>query len=508
MTAIPQVVTVVLGGATTRYLSTQGFISSPTDTPANTVFLPRIRDTIEYSRKAEWWMSGTRTRAGTSLGTIDVDNTDGELDSWLAEDWRNREVTIRRGLATVGYDDHEHVAFAVVDRVSAPEWHTIRIALRDKGALLDVAAQQTLYPALVQAPSLEGTPKPICIGSNEGVPLTLQNAAQLDFDVSDSVPFDITEVTDQGVIMSEGTIGSPATDGEWEICPNVPACHGVRFLVSPTGKVVAKVQGAYAGSALIERLPDVIAYLLGRSESPVSPSEVDSYVIDNLDTHAPYTICYWGRDGTTIASILSQIMDSFGGWWYFDRLGQLRVGRLEVPGGDAVVELDDINLLGDIKIRLDEARGLTDAIGAQRNWSPHAPGEIAGYVNAFEQDRAQRIAGVQQVRVGGTVLHPTYAHAVGAPAMKTLHSSVTNAQTEADRITTLYSVERYFYEVTAAIEGSLAYTLEPGDAVLLTSDRFGLSEGKLLTVVEVNTRLMSSAVALTLWGEGPQPGDF
>ncbi len=165
----PQVVTVQISGDPIRYVSTQGFVSKSTDTPASTPFLPRITGVITYSREVgctAWANPSNRV----AVGAFDLIDTDGKLDSWLTEQWRDRTLTIRRGLATEAYDDHAHVAFAVAERPVMPDFYTLRTSLRDKGALLEIPAQQNFYPALIQAPTLEGTPLPICIGNCEGVP--------------------------------------------------------------------------------------------------------------------------------------------------------------------------------------------------------------------------------------------------------------------------------------------------------------------------------------------------
>lgn len=501
----PQVVTVAVSGPTARYFSTQRFISKPTDTPANTPFLPRVKDTIEYTREVGCTAWGN-SRTQAAIGTIDLINTDGALDSMLTEVWRDRIVTIRRGLETQAYDDHEHVAYAVVDRVTTPDFYTIRLTLRDKGALLDVPLQRSMYPALIQAPTLEGTHRPVCIGECEGVPLTLVNAGELDYDVHDDVPLAIDEVTDKGVILNTNT-----SDPEWEENTD-SSVFGIKRLTNPAGKQVAKVRGqTLDGSVLIERLPDLVNYALERSDGRVYPYEVEPYTVNELDAATEYKLCYWGRDATTISSLLTQALDSFTGWWYFDRLGLFRVARLIDPeeGSESpAAELNDINLVGQINMRFDEARGLSDSIGCVRNWSPHGDGDIASSVTTLEPSRAQRIKAPQQVRTGTGLLHASYAHAVGAEPIKTLLSQDTDGQLEANRLTALYERENYFYEVTAALEGSQSYTLEPGQTVRVTTDRFGMSAGRILLVVAVRTRLMSSLVSLVLWGRGPDAGDF
>lgn len=504
MTATPQVVTVECAAVDTTiaeaiYLSTQKFISASSDTPASTPFLPRIRGPITYRREVTCWVFGAGRSSG-AIGVMDVDNTDGVLDAWIAQPWRNRRVTIRRGLATETYANHDHVAYAVVDRISYPDLYTTRLHWRDAGALLDIPAHSALYGALVQAPTLEGTPRPFCIGQCEGVPLTLVDAALLQYDVDDEIPYSIDEVTDRGVILTEGT--------QWEVSTET-STFGITRLTNPaetSGKQVAKVRGSQA-----DDLSAVIDFLLARAaekDPNIDPAAISTDVISALEVAAPYAFCYWGRDGSTIASILTRLMNSVTGWWYYDRNDQLRLGRLERPSTSPVVTLSDINLIGDVTIRLDEAKGLSDTIGCVRNWSPHGDGEVAGSVYALDPDRAQRIRAPQLTRKGVNPLHDAYAHARGAEAPFTLLSNEDDGQTEANRVTDLYEVENCIYECDAALEGSLSYTVEPGDTITLELDRYGLDAGKELLVLAAETDLLSSTVKFELWGEAPQAGDF
>lgn len=502
MSAIPQVVTIVVEGndssVETRYVSTHGYITNDSDSPSSQVFLPRLRDSVEYSIEVGcqiWGNSGSKI----SFGTIDIDNTDGELDSWLSEQWRDRTITIRRGLVNQSFSAHDLVAIAIIDKISAPDFYTIRLTLRDKSALLDIPLQRNLYPSLLLAPSLEGTPRPICIGDCFNIPGVLVDSAMLDYDVHDDEFFSIEAVKDQGVYLS------PSDEWDISIDSNV---NGFRFNEgnNPAGKITADVRGAMVGTSLIERLPDVIDYVINKSGGAVTTSEIDSYTVENLDFSSGYTICYYGRDSTTISNVLTQILDSYSGWWYFDRFGMLKVGRLEEPSTAVRLEINDINIVGDISIKFDEASNLSSKIGYGRNWSPHGDSDIAGSLMTETSLRnlAESLKNQYKI-ISATVTSygQSYGFAIDAEPIKTLLSTGIPAQLEIDRIRDLYSSDKYFYTVPVAIEGSLAYELEPGDSVLLRTDRFGLSAGKQLLVVGVKTRLLSSVVELTLHGSGP-----
>jgi hypothetical protein len=504
MSTVPQVVTAAISAPTTgmgaaEWLSTQKFVSESTDTPANTVFEPRLTGRVTYTRKVSCVL-WDRSNADASIGYIEINNTDGSLDYWFSQTWRDRTVVLKRGLATVAYNDHDTVVRAIIDGILSPDWHTIRLVLRDKSALLDVPLQTQLYNALPFAPGLEGTPRPVCFGDCFGVPLTLVDAALLDYEVNDGPYVTIDQVTDQGVVLTE--------NNQWTESPE-SGVFGVRRLTNPAGKQVCQVRGTGTGSVVIENLDDVIDFLLARTEVPLT--DVNHYSVDALQAAANYQLAYWGRDSATVAQVMTMVMDSFCGWWYFDRLGELRVDRLKTPVATPAVELNSINLIGDIRIQLDTAQGLSDGIGVRKNWSPHSESEIALsllVIGATDLPDAERLRQPFTVIRGVNTLHPTYSASVGADPIPTLISNSTDGTSEINRITELFEQENYFYFCAAAIEGALAYELEPGETALLEFDRFGLTEGKTLLVTEVETDLLSSVVKLKLWGPGPNYGDF
>ena len=497
-----QIVSIVISteqsGIETRYISTGGYITKNGDTPDSQVFLPRLKDSIEYSIEVGCHIWGN-SDSKISFGTIDIDNTDSELDSWLNETWRDRTIVIRRGLYDQSFSLHSIIAIALIDKISAPDLYTLRFTLRSKEALLEIPLQRNVYHALTFAPALEGTQKPVCIGECFNVPGLLVDSANLDYDVHDDEFFSIDSVKDQGVILSPSS--------EWGLSID-STVNGFRFNEgnNPAGKITADVRGAMNGSGLIERLPDVINYLIDKSDGIISQSEIDVYSVNQLDMQAAYNLCLYLRDATTISSALTQFLDSFCGWWYFDRFGMLKVGRLQDPSSTYVLELNDINIIDNINIEFDAASGLSNSIGCEKNWSVHTDSDIAGslLVDSVGLDRAERLKNVYNVVTSSaSSINQSYSFANSASPINSLISDVTFAQTEINRLTSLFSYEKYFYTVVAALEGTLAYELSPGDTVLLKTDRFGLSAGKRLLLISVKARLLSSVVELVLWGDSP-----
>ena len=73
----------------TRYLSNRGYVTSPTDTPANTSYIPKIVGGIKYTQSMS--LDGS---VSVSFGDLELNNSDGSFDSWLEDYWSNRPLRI------------------------------------------------------------------------------------------------------------------------------------------------------------------------------------------------------------------------------------------------------------------------------------------------------------------------------------------------------------------------------------------------------------------------------
>jgi len=80
----------------------------------------------------------------------------------------------------------------------------------------------------------------------------------------------------------------------------------------------------------------------------------------------------------------------------------------------------------------------------------------------------------------------------------------TAAQTEADRITALYSEEQKFYKVPIALDSVDFSTIVDGigNTYTIKSDQIGLESGADFVLVGVDGNFLENELMLTLWGRG------
>lgn len=211
-------------------------------------------------------------------------------------------------------------------------------------------------------------------------------------------------------------------------------------------------------------------------------------------------------DSRTVLRVLDHLLASVGGGWYFDALGKLRGVLLEDPedvatrwqaNGWPILRLDDVNLIGDVVSRLDEAGGLTTRVAGDPTWAVHGPSDIASslYTSSAGRTLADTLmAEYAAIATGTTTVAADYRHAEQAEPFASLLSTSAGAQLLANRLTALYRKQRRLVTVRAALDDSLA--VRPGHPIQLV--HAGLTN--YLLCLSNRGRFSSDTADLILWG--------
>lgn len=275
---------------------------------------------------------------------------------------------------------------------------------------------------------------------------------------------------------------------------------GFNLSNAPVGKIVANPVSA------INTLHHVIVDVCNnRLELPGTPAGegVLTSTASAISTAAPYQIAAFIDAPKTALAFLREVLDGWCGWVATNRYGQIVFGRVTPPSSVAAVELDRTNVMGEVTVSDDRAKGLTLKLAGRRNYSPHSDSELSTSVTPAmraELQTAMTIVRVGAPLLGAEAISAAYVQAVNAPARDTLLQRAEDLQAEANRIATLWRQVRKFYQLAAVLDASTADQLEPGQTVRLTWPRYGLESGRNLLVVGVRSRFFSRRVDLLLWG--------
>lgn len=239
------------GVRTLRYSTGRGFVTQPSESPANEYYAGRVRQALDIER----WMfssNATRGRSSTSLGTIELDNHDGALDTLIKYGFDGRKITVRRGVLGAAYPSGFTTEF--IGTMSVPEFRgkTFTINLRDEQLDASVPMQPTKYTGAGLGTlegtedNLQGKPKPICYGFVRNITPPCVEPSKLIYQVSDGLVASIPSVYDIGIDLAAtlakwdalslataqfGTFGTTWDteygDGVWVALPNGQVSDGV-----------------------------------------------------------------------------------------------------------------------------------------------------------------------------------------------------------------------------------------------------------------------------------------
>lgn len=182
----------------------EGMITSPSDTPANTVFTPSISnaDTFSIKRDPMVWVWGSTTGQGASFGVMELDNTLGAYDFLMKNDLRDATVVISilpaaMLLTGTAIASAQVMATAIIDDVTCDSEDVIRIALKDTIARLDKPLPCRYNPPFVDA-SAANQMLPISLGACRNVQPQMIDAANRLFIMHDANVPNVALVMDKG----------------------------------------------------------------------------------------------------------------------------------------------------------------------------------------------------------------------------------------------------------------------------------------------------------------------
>jgi len=323
-------------GIDTRYFGTKGFITKPTDTPANTYFAPYLSNPGMFSQSM-YSPGATGGESSGGFGVVELLNNDGSLDYLI--DWGFD------GFACTVLDVPVNGSFAdastlIAGTIEQPEhgWSSISFNFRDNTIILDKPAALHYYAGTNALPAglegvddLKGKPKPRLFGNGVAYNIepVLVNSAKLTYQCNDGAISSIAAVRDSGVVLTVGTAhanstalqAATVTAGTYDTCLSEGY---IRLGSSPAGQVT--MDATASASSVGQTIKALAIEKLGAT------GIVEQSIID-LDAAIPATVLYQHYTGTNDPST-KEILDSLcrmGIWWGFDNNGKFWAKQFTAP---------------------------------------------------------------------------------------------------------------------------------------------------------------------------------
>jgi len=459
-------------------------LGSPTGPPV--IYEDALNSVPSFSRALSGPVSSTFS---SSLGSIEIDNADGDKDAVLALALDGSQCRFYLWDAGTKY----LVFTALALRASAPSFDRISIMLKDSGELLNKSVGGTDLIGGT-GPNADQW-RPINFGYVHNLEAKVYDASALQYVHSDTGTFtSAVEVRDRGVSVSY----TDNADGTFTLD------------AAPAGIITCDVVASYDGTDPTRRVSDVMQFLVGDRLANNSGQGFDgagsTFTIGDDDD---YLIGISIAEARNIVDVLNQITDSGNCFWAIKRTGEFFYGRLRPNniadfGFTTATITEDDYVQGSWKIDHDSPLYYLLQAYMSRNWTQQT--DFAGVLTPDEQAVFTRpgIFLLQDAAVGTAyadipeAYHKTLSI---SPAIDTLLSGGFDeldlpylaAWMETRRFMQLPWIERLSMTV-----GMEFYFLELGDPVEVVTPRYGLDGGDLFQVISINVNLTKSEIELVL----------
>ncbi len=492
----------------TKYYGTEGFSTTPSDTPANTDVQARVINPALIRRDIfDEGTTGGASRVG--YGELVLNNDDGALDVFNTYAIDGRDLVVYYASSkTAAFPSGYTVLFTGTKEQAEIALDTVKIRVRDRQVFATAALQPNKYagdnalPAGVEGNSdLTGKPKPLVFGAVFNAEPICVNTAKLIYQIHDGAIRDLPAVYDAGALLSRYVGTNYASQADMEA--NEPGegeyrlwKEGGMFRLgsAPYGQITCDcITGVAPSDRTAGALYNQVLLAAGISSANISAADCTA-----LDAANHATLGLYVKDETTNQDVLDDIARSVGAWWASDTAGVLRIKRLEAPSGSPVVAFtgDDILTLQREPLNDGGLPAFRVTVRGVPNYTVQTSG-LAGLVGAAR--RARLALPYQDATDSDTAVQTAYRLAPEL-SVDTKLSCLGACQTEATRLLTLYKVKRDRFEVVVKATAATLAAIDLGVVVSVTYDRFGLDSGKLFRVLGYQLDPTQSTASLTLWG--------
>ena len=488
------------------YVSDEESITGADDAPANQPFAGSFDEPVSF----EWSVLGGDFVGGfaTGKGESQIVNTDKTYDFIPARyALDGREFEIRFGRTTDRYVDSLVSCKGVVSDFHVNK-DALRITLEDYGYKLDVPAQAKVYSGaggINGGADLAGKPIPRALGYvlNVTPPLVYPNL-QL-YQVNDGAVNDITAVYDKGFPLARGA--DFATVALLLASTTIPASTYATciaqgyFRLNETlaGAVTCDVEGDATGGMFATTTAAIVRRLVVLATELRDPVDLYLPAFVLLDTLQPAPVGYWisHNDTISVSDVVAKLMLGIGAFAGFRRNGKFSVMRLDAPAGAPLKRFDLTGVSSPDREPL--PAGINPPpprwrIGYQRNWTVIA--DPAGGVT--DMRRSFLAADYRYGLAESAAIRIDHPFAKDRDPVEGFFRLQADADAEALRRLVLFRATRALYTFAADIRDGIQ--LNWGDKIMLTDDRWDLSQGRLMIVLRIQQNGKAGTLDMLAYG--------
>lgn len=490
----------------TIYFSDKGFVTNAASAPAHLWMPPRLRDAGGFSRRA--FAKGVSGRAEISYGRLVLENADGELNFLTDLAFDGRPVRVFSGRRGDAFPDaFSELLVAQVSAVRLSRGQAIEFTLGAATEVLEKTPSEVRFAGDNVLPDgVEGTEddlkdllKPLVFGVVKNAQPAFVNTVRNIYQVSQTQAV-IDAVYSAGVALTRKNVRSSlaelqgvtdAGESEYDVYEGI---DGTYFRLGFSAVDLITFDATATGSTTLGPVFVDLANLAGMSLSQIE--------IDELNTLPAVTVGLWlGRKEQKLARLFDVLAASAGAAWWIDRLGAVRVAKLEAPGTPRwhVTETEALTASASLE---GPTGGGVPAKGIDIAYAPLEKTQE-------DSDLVAAVSAEDRVRLKEEFRHLVHEN----PAIAQRHLAAENLEVEtrlheeadaqglATELLALHGALGLRAAIEVALDSGLPADLEIGDTISVTLPRLSLANRAML-VVGIDHRPVKNRMKLDLWDKG------
>jgi hypothetical protein len=509
------------GTLQTFLFSTEGWTTTPTDTPANTWVQPRLQQAGNYRRDL---FKGVRTFGPTqpAFGEGKLANPDGKLDAFARYGFDGRRYVVRTGEKGAAYPAEFTIVLVCTMKCALFELTntsgSVRLILRDNLVDLEKPLASVFFAGTggVEGTTIsgKGARKALAYGTSFSVAPRLIDENNLIYHVGEPMPGYATfavRVQDGGENINP--YPAPFTEqADYAALLSLTVPPGQYGRCSALGLIKLGTKPIYTLTccAIItdaathsDTAPSKLGNILQAMavKAGVAPADINAADVAAVNAARTADYGYLVRDEETALAAMSKMASSASVWVAMDALAQLRMGLFTAPSGTPVFTFDPRNVTSIQRLDTAETSVPVWRVTARSSYTRDPQTTFAGDVPPWYAQWYNQEWPLETAYSDATVRdkHPNAGELVRDVYTGTNAVRADDAG-EGARALALYSVERETVQVTVPITPEMLTAVDLGKIVQLKYPRFAWGAGKLMCVLSIYLNLDAMRAEITLWG--------
>lgn len=456
----------------------------------------------------------------SGFGPVTLNNASGEYDTLIASPLDGARVVGKLGWRGISYDRFITIFDGMVETVDISE-ELVTLHLVDDNKRLEIPAQRVYggTGGIDGDSNAKGKNIPQCLGAPPNVTLQLIDAVNLVYQGHDGSMTGWAHIYDRGVELTVNATADYAsyaaltagtiTPGRWASCN---ALGIVRFGAKPDGTITGTPSGGAVSNGLVAGSPTVgtaltdtaslVHWAITNSSANIVVDTASILAVKSAQSAAIGYFLGADENNKTLRQVIDDLMGGIGGFAGFRADRSFNIGIFTLPAGAVVGDFTNKDWYDDLKrVQLPTIAAVPPKrffAAYSRNFTIQT--DIDATVDASTQTLRKdpySIAVSSDTSTSNTIAaaHPS---STDSEVIQSWFVNSSDAVAECNRRLTLYGgAVRSLFRVDLT---EVAFSLDIGSVMKLTDNRFGISGGKSLTVVEIDNGFDDGVISVEGFG--------